>query len=256
MTELKKALKPFIGCICLFLALHSTQPYVYFPLATVILNISWQAGVAHTAIGKLIYCPQTYAVLSRWPPFPPGPPSPLFWPHWALAALRKEWPLHSSIPCWCCVLAWLPFSRQTNSLLLSFNFFFLLKIFLFLTWTIFKVLIEFVCYNIASVLFRFFGPEACGVLAPRPGIEPAPAALEGEVLTTGPPGKSPSFNFLSVPTCGKVSQPCSLLPSCSVQIAVMALCRQSPGSGCLILLSFLSSVPWAGAPIPAHRGWG
>nr|XP_058899965.1 interleukin-34 isoform X3 [Kogia breviceps] len=31
---------------------------------------------------------------------------------------------------------------------------------------------------------------ACGILAPQPGIEPAPTALEGEVLTTGPPGKS------------------------------------------------------------------
>ena len=29
-----------------------------------------------------------------------------------------------------------------------------------------------------------------GVIAPQPGIEPAPPALEGEVLTTGPPGKS------------------------------------------------------------------
>ena len=42
-------------------------------------------------------------------------------------------------------------------------------------------------------MFWFFGREACGILAPRPGIEPAPPALEGEVLTTGPPGKSPHF---------------------------------------------------------------
>ena len=40
-----------------------------------------------------------------------------------------------------------------------------------------------------------FGHEACGILAPRPGIEPAPPALEGEVLTTGPLGKSPTFIF-------------------------------------------------------------
>ena len=40
-------------------------------------------------------------------------------------------------------------------------------------------------------MFWFFGQEACGILASRPGIEPAPPALEGEVLTTGPPGKSP-----------------------------------------------------------------
>ena len=29
-----------------------------------------------------------------------------------------------------------------------------------------------------------------GILAPQQGIEPTPAALEGEVLTTRPPGKS------------------------------------------------------------------
>ena len=41
------------------------------------------------------------------------------------------------------------------------------------------------------VLFLFFfsfGHEACGILAPKPGIEPTPTALEGEVLTTGQPG--------------------------------------------------------------------
>ena len=32
--------------------------------------------------------------------------------------------------------------------------------------------------------FRFWtlGPEACGILAPQPGIKPAPSALEGEVF--------------------------------------------------------------------------
>ena len=45
-------------------------------------------------------------------------------------------------------------------------------------------------------MFWFFGPEACGILAPWPGIEPAPPALEGEVLTTGPPGKSQDTSFL------------------------------------------------------------
>ena len=39
-------------------------------------------------------------------------------------------------------------------------------------------------------MFCFFGPEACGILAPWPGIKLSPLALEGEVLTTGPPGKS------------------------------------------------------------------
>ena len=35
-----------------------------------------------------------------------------------------------------------------------------------------------------------FGYEACVILAPRVGIEPATPAMEGEVLTTGPPRKS------------------------------------------------------------------
>jgi len=39
-------------------------------------------------------------------------------------------------------------------------------------------------------MFWFFGCEAYGILTPWPGIEPAPHALEGEVLTTGLPEKS------------------------------------------------------------------
>ena len=34
---------------------------------------------------------------------------------------------------------------------------------------------------------------ACGTLAPLLGMEPIPPSLEGEVLTTGPPGKSLSW---------------------------------------------------------------
>ena len=57
----------------------------------------------------------------------------------------------------------------------------------------FFVCIE-ICYNIASVfMFWFFGHKPYGILSPQPGIEPAPPALEGKVLTTGPPGKSLCF---------------------------------------------------------------
>ena len=42
-------------------------------------------------------------------------------------------------------------------------------------------------------MFWCFGSKACGILAPQPGVEPAPPALEGKVLTTGPPGKSLSY---------------------------------------------------------------
>ena len=44
-------------------------------------------------------------------------------------------------------------------------------------------------------LFWFFGWEACGVFAPWPGFEPAPFAPEGDVLTTGQPGKSCDIFF-------------------------------------------------------------
>ena len=58
-------------------------------------------------------------------------------------------------------------------------------------WTNFKVFIEFVTILLLfHVSFWFFGPEACGILAPWAGIKPTPPAVEGKVLTTGPPGKS------------------------------------------------------------------
>ena len=44
-------------------------------------------------------------------------------------------------------------------------------------------------------MFWFFGPKARGILAPLPGIDPVPPALEGDVLTTGPPGKSLDYLF-------------------------------------------------------------
>ena len=44
-------------------------------------------------------------------------------------------------------------------------------------------------------MFWFLGHEACGVLAPWPGIEPKPTALEGEVLTMGLPMKSQNSGF-------------------------------------------------------------
>ena len=39
-------------------------------------------------------------------------------------------------------------------------------------------------------MFWFSGHEACGISAAQPGVELSPPALEGEELTTGPPGRS------------------------------------------------------------------
>ena len=51
------------------------------------------------------------------------------------------------------------------------------------------------------MFWLFSGQEACAIVARQPGIEPVPPAVEGEVLTTGPPGKSltPSSSW-SLPT--------------------------------------------------------
>ena len=60
-------------------------------------------------------------------------------------------------------------------------------------WTILKVFTEFVMILLLFYILDF-GCEACGILAPRPGIEPTPPALKGEVLATGPPDKSHEFS--------------------------------------------------------------
>ena len=61
-------------------------------------------------------------------------------------------------------------------------------------WTIFKVFIELV--TIVSVFVLVFWPQGMwDALAPGPGMDPVPPALEGEVLTTGLPGKSQKKHF-------------------------------------------------------------
>ena len=60
----------------------------------------------------------------------------------------------------------------------------------FLTWTTFqKYLLNLLQYWF-YFMFWFFGCETCGILAPRPRIEPRLPSLKDEVLNTGPPGKS------------------------------------------------------------------
>ena len=42
-------------------------------------------------------------------------------------------------------------------------------------------------------------PVPCGILVPQPGIDPESPGLEGEFLTTGPPGKSgTSIAFVAI----------------------------------------------------------
>jgi len=44
-------------------------------------------------------------------------------------------------------------------------------------------------------MFCFFWPQCMWDLGSQPGIEPTSPVVEGEVLTTGPPGKSLSLGF-------------------------------------------------------------
>ena len=48
------------------------------------------------------------------------------------------------------------------------------------------------CHIYLVSFWLLFGCATCGILVPRPGIEPVPLQWKLEVLTTGPPGKSPS----------------------------------------------------------------
>ena len=85
------------------------------------------------------------------------------------------------------------FGDVTNGFF-STSFFF--KDFFFLMWTIYKVFIEFVTILLLFFMFWFFGNEACGILVRQSGIEPAPPALEGKVLTSGLPGKSLFYFYI------------------------------------------------------------
>ena len=69
------------------------------------------------------------------------------------------------------------------------NNYYFVKVFFFDVYH-FKVFIEFITVLILFYVVFFSGHEACRILAPWPGMEPTSLALEGEVLTTGPPGKS------------------------------------------------------------------
>jgi len=59
-----------------------------------------------------------------------------------------------------------------------------------------KIFIEFLAVLFLFYIFTFIC-NSHGILVPRLGIKPAPPALEGEILTTGPPGKSPNKSCLN-----------------------------------------------------------
>ena len=78
---------------------------------------------------------------------------------------------------------------QIASKVLFQSVFFLCTIY-FLCGPFLKFLFNLLHYCFYFMFCFSFCIEACGILALRPGIEATLLALEGEVLTTGPPGES------------------------------------------------------------------
>ena len=61
--------------------------------------------------------------------------------------------------------------------------------FFFFDVTNFQSFIKFVIILLLLYVL-IFAHEAYGILSPQPGIEPTPPSMEGEILTSGPPGMS------------------------------------------------------------------
>ena len=75
--------------------------------------------------------------------------------------------------------------------------------FFFLMWTILKFFIEFVTILLLLYVLGFWPWGIWGLTSPTRD-QTCILALEGEVLTTGPPGKSLSFIFWRIPLQGTV----------------------------------------------------
>ena len=76
--------------------------------------------------------------------------------------------------------------------------FYLLKLFIYLTASGFHCSTWDIHWGKQASLAVVRGlscPLACGILVPWPGMEPTPPALEGGLLTTGPPGQSQQLQF-------------------------------------------------------------
>ena len=74
-------------------------------------------------------------------------------------------------------------------------FFFFIKF--FLTWTLFFLSLYWICYNIASFLGLVFWPQGTWDLSSLTKDGTTPSVVEGEILTTGPPGKSQGLTHSS-----------------------------------------------------------
>ena len=121
---------------------------------------------------------------------------------------------------------------------------FFFRVFLFfLMWTFKKVFIEFVMVWLLLFYILAFGREACGTLAPQPGMEPAPPCIGSGVLTSRTSRKIP-FNV-------QIGWPYSFAPGSHfpwLDGSWGPLSYLAPF--CLLAFAFLSLPPWASVTQP------
>ena len=106
------------------------------------------------------------------------------------------------------------------------TFIYLFKIFFYLLIDWFLTAPGLHCSVQASlvVVHGLIHPVACGIFAPQSGIEPLPPALDGRVLTTGPPAKSPMLSHLfdAPPQSPNPSLPWTLSCMYSLKLSLLA----------------------------------
>ena len=102
-----------------------------------------------------------------------------------------------------CLLQWncrvLTAGPPGKSIIMGFFFFkiFWCGSFLKYLLNVLQYCLLFLCFDFLGLFlcFDLSGGTACGISAPWPGIEPTFLALEGEILTTRPPGTSTVVTF-------------------------------------------------------------
>ena len=101
-------------------------------------------------------------------------------------------------------------------------------------------------------MFWLFGCKAYGISAPWPGIEPIPPALEGEVLTAGPPGKSWRKVYYASNQATKTNLISILLVWELYNLILLQICtlrvlrRKGKGLGGYISWADMGSIPGSG----------
>ena len=104
--------------------------------------------------------------------------------HWLKSSVGLKVTLPRGNRCIVCIWEISTLKKKKLTLYLERRFIY------FLRCTILKVFTEFVTLLLLLFLFWFFGHKACGILAPWPGNEQHPAALESKVPATGLPRRS------------------------------------------------------------------